>query len=45
MFPLMKEREFDDLVADIKKNGQRQPIDIYQGEIIDGRRNRGLPCN
>jgi hypothetical protein len=37
LFPPMKGEEFDALVADIKVNGLREKIDLYQGKILDGR--------
>ncbi len=37
LFPLMEGEEFDLLVADIKANGLREKIDLYQGKIVDGR--------
>jgi len=43
IFPMMSEDEFSQLVEDIKKNGQHEPIWLYQGKIIDGR-NRYKAC-
>lgn len=42
-FPLMIGDEFAELVADIKQHGQRDPVTLYRGEILDGR-NRCLAC-
>jgi hypothetical protein len=44
IFPLMPEAEITDLANDIKANGLRQPIIIYQEQILDGR-NRYVACN
>lgn len=43
LFPLMQGREFDELVADVKTNGLREPIWTYDGKILDGR-NRWRAC-
>jgi ParB-like chromosome segregation protein Spo0J len=37
LFPRMGDEEFKALVEDIRANGLRQPIVIYQGQILDGR--------
>jgi len=33
-FPRMEGKELNDLVGDIRWNGQRQPIDVYEGMIV-----------
>jgi hypothetical protein len=43
MFPLMSGKPFDDLVEDIRKNGQRVPCVRYKTRTIDGR-NRICAC-
>lgn len=43
LFPLLEGKEFEDLVTDIRQNGQLEPIWTYQGEIVDGR-NRYRAC-
>lgn len=43
VFPLLPKAELDELVADIETYGQREPIWIYQGKVLDGR-NRFLAC-
>jgi hypothetical protein len=37
LFPLMEGDEFDALVADIKANGLREQIVLYEGKVLDGR--------
>ena len=43
MFPLLQGDEFTQFVADINEHGQRVPIVVYQGQILDGR-NRIRAC-
>lgn len=42
-FPLMEGDAFRELVEDVRKNGQQQPILTYEGKILDGR-NRYRAC-
>lgn len=42
-FPDMNDKDFAALVADIQANGQREPIVIFQGQILDGR-HRARAC-
>lgn len=36
LLPPMAEHEFSELKRDIEKNGQREPIDLFDGMIVDG---------
>lgn len=43
IFPLIEGAAFDELVADLKANGLREKIWLYDGQILDGR-NRFFAC-
>ena len=37
LFPLVEGQAFDDLCADVRQHGVREPIWLYEGQIVDGR--------
>jgi DNA modification methylase/ParB-like chromosome segregation protein Spo0J len=42
-FPMMDDGRYSELLADIRENGQREPITLCEGMILDGR-NRYRAC-
>jgi ParB-like chromosome segregation protein Spo0J len=43
IFPMMSDQEIDSLSQDIAANGLQVPVEIFNGQIIDGR-NRWMAC-
>ena len=37
IFPLIEGQAYQDLMADVLKHGVREPVWIYEGQILDGR--------
>ena len=42
-FPLLKNKDFDELIEDIRAKGLQEPVVLFEGKILDGR-NRYLAC-
>lgn len=43
LFPMMPEKEIKELADDIRINGLREPVTMYEGKVLDGR-NRIKAC-
>jgi hypothetical protein len=42
-FPLIEGEDFESLVEDIRAHGQREPVVLFEGKVLDGR-NRSRAC-
>ena len=43
LFPVLNEKRMMELIDDIEQNGQRVPIGLHRGKVLDGR-NRLAEC-
>lgn len=43
VLPMMPDAALEEMAEDIRRNGQQQPVAIYQGQVLDGR-NRLRAC-